>query len=54
MPIKLYRELQLALQERLGNQSRMIPEYFGEVPRSQSPNGHFGDSGPVLPGMVDS
>ena len=48
------RELQLALHERLGNQSRMIPEYFGEVPRSQSPNGYFGDAGPVLPGVVES
>ena len=48
------RELQLVLQERSGNQSRMIPEYFGEVLRSQSPNRYFGESGPILPGMVDS
>ena len=44
------RELQLILQERLSNQARMVPEYFGDFPRSQSGVGFFGD-GPTLPGL---
>ena len=44
------RELQVILQERLSNQARMVPEYFGDFPRSQSGVGFFGD-GPTLPGL---
>ena len=47
------RELQVILQERLTGQSRMIPEYFGEMPRGQRGSGFFGE-GPSLPGLPSS
>ena len=44
------RELQVILQERLSDQARMVPEYFGEVPRPPRGVGFFGE-GPTLPGL---
>ena len=44
------RGLQVILQERLSDQARMVPEYFGEVPRPPRGVGFFGE-GPALPGL---
>ena len=44
------RELQLILNERMTDQAaRMVPEYFGEIPRHPGRVGFFGE-GPSLPG----
>ena len=43
------RELQLILNERMTGQTRMVPEYFGEIPRHPGRVGFFGE-GPTLPG----
>ena len=43
------RELQLILNERMTEQTRMVPEYFGEIPRHPGRVGFFGE-GPSLPG----
>ena len=43
------RELQLILNERMTEQTRMVPEYFGEIPRHPGRVGFFGE-GPTLPG----
>ena len=46
------RTLHQVLGERVQGQGRMIPEFFGEMPRSPPGVGHFGENSAVLPGFA--